>query len=139
MARELIAELVINHEPISPVNQYKARAIRKGRTHMAMMYIDKRFLDYKTSVETIARDYAAEHDITPTDSMVEVKADFYFGTRRRKDLPNAGKLEFDALNGIIWEDDSQIVKLSTEKRYDKENPRTEIKVYKIESRYWPVN
>jgi len=32
----------------------------------------------------------------------------------------------DALTGIVWEDDSQIVEALVKKRYDKENPRIEI-------------
>jgi Holliday junction resolvase RusA-like endonuclease len=38
----------------------------------------------------------------------------------KPDLTNTGKLAEDALNGILWRDDSQIVDLTLSKRYAKE-------------------
>ncbi|HET8685637.1 MAG TPA: RusA family crossover junction endodeoxyribonuclease [Methanosarcina sp.] len=43
---------------------------------------------------------------------------------KRPDLDNLAKV-IDGLNGIVWKDDSQIVRLVVTKRYA-ENPRTEI-------------
>lgn len=44
---------------------------------------------------------------------------------KRPDADNLAKLVLDALNGIAWEDDNQVFKLSIEKLYS-DNPRTEI-------------
>lgn len=134
----LIATLVFPGEPISPVNQYKARAVKMGHKWTAMMYMDSKFNKHKDNFIEYVKKYKAEHDLQTYAGPVKVVAEFYFGTKRRKDLPNAGKLEWDALNELIWEDDSQILKLETEKRYDKENPRVEIKIYQFTSEHWPV-
>ena len=45
----------------------------------------------------------------------------------RPDLGNCSKLLYDVLNGIVYEDDAQIVE-SHEKKWYAENPRS---VYKI--------
>jgi Holliday junction resolvase RusA-like endonuclease len=50
----------------------------------------------------------------------------YFGTKRKADIDNFNKILYDALTGIVWEDDSQIMVVVTEKHYDKENPRITI-------------
>ncbi len=47
--------------------------------------------------------------------------------RRRSDLDNYLKFYLDAMNNLIYEDDSQIVVLCSEKRYDVK-PRTEIRL-----------
>jgi Holliday junction resolvase RusA-like endonuclease len=129
----IIASFTIPGEPISPVNHYKARAVKIRNKWTAMMYLESKFKNYKQSVEEIVKNYS------PISTPVKVEAIFYFGTKRRKDLPNSGKLEWDALNGFVWDDDSQILKLNTEKRYDKDNPRTEIKVFNFSSEHWPAN
>ncbi len=58
-----------------------------------------------------------------------VHLDFYRDSNRRVDLDNLVKLVFDSLNAFVWADDSQIVRLVTEKYLDRENPRTEIAVW----------
>jgi Holliday junction resolvase RusA-like endonuclease len=60
---------------------------------------------------------------------MEVK--LYFGTKRKQDIDNFNKIVYDALSGIVWEDDSQIQQVLTEKCYDKKNPRVELEVYEI--------
>ncbi len=60
------------------------------------------------------------------DVIVDIK--LYFGTKRKADIDNFGKLLLDSLTGIVWEDDSQIVKMTVEKFYCKENPRIEVEV-----------
>jgi crossover junction endodeoxyribonuclease RusA len=60
-----------------------------------------------------------------------VAVEFYFATRRRRDLDNQNKLILDALSGIVYEDDSQVAELTLRRRFDKDNPRIEISI-------WPV-
>ncbi|WP_166473901.1 RusA family crossover junction endodeoxyribonuclease [Bradyrhizobium symbiodeficiens] len=47
---------------------------------------------------------------------IEVTIDLYFGTKRRADWDNFHKLSMDALTGIVWQDDSQIMKATVTKR-----------------------
>lgn len=59
---------------------------------------------------------------------IAVFLDFYRSDRRRCDIDNLQKAILDALNGIAYKDDSQIVKLHSEKHFDRENPRVYIKI-----------
>lgn len=49
--------------------------------------------------------------------------------RRKGDLDNVQKALFDAIKGIAYRDDSQIVKIVAERYDDKHNPRIEICIY----------
>lgn len=53
---------------------------------------------------------------------------FYMPDKRHCDLTNLPKGLCDALNGIVWEDDKQIQISHSMIIYDKQNPRTEIRV-----------
>ncbi|MBN1574537.1 MAG: RusA family crossover junction endodeoxyribonuclease [Deltaproteobacteria bacterium] len=50
----------------------------------------------------------------------------------RPDTDNLVKLVKDALNGVFWRDDAQVVKLTAEKRYS-DTPRTEVKIEEVEN------
>ena len=64
----------------------------------------------------------------PLTGLLSVSVTLFFGTKRRADLDNFHKLSFDALSGIVWEDDSQIGQLMVLLGYDKERPRIELRV-----------
>jgi Holliday junction resolvase RusA-like endonuclease len=57
----------------------------------------------------------------------------YFGTKRISDWDNFHKLSMDALSGLVYEDDSQIVEAQVVKAYDKENPRIEIYIWNVKT------
>ena len=57
---------------------------------------------------------------------VTLSITLFFGTKRRAHLDNFNKLSLDALTGIVYEDDSQIVELHLARSYDKARPRIEI-------------
>lgn len=59
---------------------------------------------------------------------LEVEVYLYFGDKRQRDWDNYHKLSFDSLSGIVWHDDVQIQKATVYKKYDKKNPRIEIKI-----------
>ena len=52
--------------------------------------------------------------------------------RRVGDLDNTAKAVLDALKGVAWADDSQIVELHLHRRDDKARPRVEIEVENIQ-------
>lgn len=62
----------------------------------------------------------------PIQGPVEVRYNFYCGDNRHRDFENLAKLVSDALNKIVWLDDSQVVDARICKYLDKDNPRTEI-------------
>ena len=59
---------------------------------------------------------------------VELIVVLYFGTKRKNDIDNFGKILYDSLSGIVYQDDKQIQKLTITKEYDKECPRVELVV-----------
>lgn len=56
----------------------------------------------------------------------------FFPTKRFADWDNVHKISQDALNGIVWEDDSQIDEAHVYRRYDPMDPRIEIEVNVLE-------
>ena len=52
----------------------------------------------------------------------------FFGTKRKADWDNFQKLTMDALTGIVFVDDIQIVEAHVRKEYDKARPRVEVAV-----------
>lgn len=70
----------------------------------------QRYLDYKKLISNIARLNKPNKQMGP----VEVKATAYiFG--RQPDADNLAKSYLDGLNGIAYEDDRQVMKLTIEK------------------------
>ncbi len=62
------------------------------------------------------------------DGDLVVWIDTYHDTHRKNDWDNFHKLSMDSLTGIVYRDDSQIVRAVVNKRYDKSNPRIEISI-----------
>ena len=50
---------------------------------------------------------------------------------KRGDLDNYTKVMFDALNGLVWQDDKQVVEIHSFREDDKHNPRIEFLVYEV--------
>ena len=55
-----------------------------------------------------------------------------FRPAKRGDLDNYTKVMFDALNGLVWLDDVQVVEIHAFRADDKTNPRVEFLVYEVE-------
>ena len=98
----------------------------------AMIYMSKKGKDLKSQyIRETEEQYNGE--LLTEDLILEIK--YYFSTKHRRDIDNYAKLVLDAMEGIVYEDDTQIQDLIQSKYYDKENPRIEIrkvKNYKIE-------
>ncbi len=57
---------------------------------------------------------------------------FYAADKRRRDIDNLIKLIFDACNKVIFDDDSQIVRvIAAKERCEKNEERTEVEIYPI--------
>jgi Holliday junction resolvase RusA-like endonuclease len=54
------------------------------------------------------------------------------GTARRCDTDNLAKTVLDAINGEAFADDSQVSVLHVEKRIDRDDPRTEVRVVRLD-------
>ena len=57
---------------------------------------------------------------------LELNVKIYFSGKGKHDIDNFSKLILDAGNGILWEDDGLIHKMTVEKDYDKSAPRIEL-------------
>ncbi len=99
---------------------YGYRAI-KGH---AMKYKTKRGKDYIKSLrEKFKKVYPTHEPFSNNCSMI---IRVYFGDKRKHDVDNVCKAILDSFNGLVYEDDNQIQKLTLEKFYDKGKARTEI-------------
>jgi Holliday junction resolvase RusA-like endonuclease len=110
------------------------------------MYDPKESKDYKKYVSLIARQHAPKKPIEdpvsvslkiyrqiPESTTKKDRALFLAGIKRpvvKPDNSNYAKGIEDALNGIIYKDDSQIVDLTISKFYS-DNPRVEISIKEI--------
>lgn len=136
--------------PGPPVPQGRPRAgkIQNGRKKgQTVLYDPKESKDYKVYVSLIAQHYAPKKLIEeplsvqmkiyrgiPKSMAKKDKAAALAGLNRpitKPDNSNYAKGIEDALNGVIYKDDSQIVDLSVSKYYS-DNPRVEISIKEIE-------
>ncbi|KKX54472.1 hypothetical protein X546_15655 [Brevibacillus borstelensis cifa_chp40] len=56
----------------------------------------------------------------------------YWPTGRKRDVENVGKLLWDALEGIVYENDRWLLPRYMDFSVDQDNPRVEIKFYRLE-------
>ena len=65
-------------------------------------------------------------------SRYRVDVEAYLPDERRRDLDNIAKTLLDALNGVLYLDDSQITMLLVATHVDRERPRVEVRVVELE-------
>ncbi|HJE96552.1 MAG TPA: RusA family crossover junction endodeoxyribonuclease [Ligilactobacillus acidipiscis] len=125
---------------IEPVQQARPRATRLGKSIRLYDPIDVK--NFKLQLKYLAK----AKRIKPFDDSIEVSLKFYrkvqasvshvehdrrvSGIHRpvvKPDVDNYVKATLDALNGIIWKDDAQIVTLHASKYYS-DHPRIEMEV-----------
>ena len=114
-----MVEITLTGNPLSTQHIYKYFC--RGR--FGGFYMSKKGKDAKARYkEEIKEQYKGE----PIQQDVEMYVKLFFGTKRKVDVDNFSKLVNDALSELVYVDDVQIKKLTTEKFYDKENPHIEI-------------
>lgn len=123
--RNLIATIQLNEEAKNPNNAY-FRSINTGKGFKGM-YMKKDYKEYKERWKFEA--LSVMNGIDVYKGKVAIKSIWCFGTKRKKDVQNCGKLEYDSLNGIVYEDDSQIMEINCSKKYEKNNPYVIIEVW----------
>ena len=122
----LIARVELPVEAKNPNNAY-FRSANTGKGFKGM-FMKKDYKDYKEVWINSAKESMGE-DSLPYAGSVMVKSFWTFGTLRRKDLQNCGKLEYDALNGVVYEDDSQIEHEIKTKLYKKNEPNIVLEIW----------
>ena len=129
---------------IEPVEQARPRATRMGRG--IRLYDPKKVSVYKKQLGMMCR---FQYKQAPLAGPLKVEMNFFrhvqssVSKKERKlrlsgrhrpvvkpDTDNYIKSTLDGLNGILWEDDNQIVDLIAHKYYS-DNPRVEIEVTQL--------
>ena len=127
--------------PGEPVAKGRPRVTRYGT------YTPEKTKNYETLVKEL---YFVEHGQTLLEGELKIEIKAYLRIpksaskakktkmakgvirpTKRPDLDNLMKAVTDAINGVAYEDDSQIVSATVEKYYSEE-PRTEIKIERID-------
>jgi Holliday junction resolvase RusA-like endonuclease len=90
-------------------------------------YTDPRMAFWQETVAWEARAAMVEREMLQGE--LEALFVFTLDSHRRSDLDNYVKPVADGMNKIVYADDSQIVKLTIEKKYDKQNPGVFISVW----------
>jgi len=112
---------------IEPIPQPRPRFSRFGT------YEPKRITEYKGKIKAAGLAAMAGREVI--QSAVEVRIKLYRKykrcSRRYGDVDNRVKAICDALNKVVYADDSQIVRCLVEKFTDKEQPRIEIEIKEL--------
>lgn len=104
--------------PIEPRGKGRPRVTRNGT------FTDPETRKYESALKVMAR---AQWKEQPTGFPVSVELKFVFSPPKRPergdhtvkpDCDNIIKAVFDSMNGIIWNDDSQVVRVLAQKFYD---------------------
>ena len=130
-----------------PVAQGRPRFTRIGGFVRA--YDPKKSKDYKKQIATAAVAAMAESKTTITGKPLSAEIYIFVGIPKSKskkfkaaaadgdvlptvrpDVDNLAKIVLDALNGIVYEDDKQVITLFINKKYS-EYPRIEVKLNEI--------
>lgn len=116
-------KIILKGKPLSNNNIYKMMC----RGNFPNRYLSSKGKDLKEDYQwQIIQQYKQK----PLTGDLKVKIKTYHDNKRKNDWDNFHKLSMDALTGIVYEDDSQIMSALVEKFIDKENPRIEIEINK---------
>lgn len=74
----------------------------------------------------------ATPELFPDDTTAfGVRAQFFSGSRQRRDIDNLLKLIMDSATGLVWKDDSQVMELAARRFMGDPNPRTDFVIYRL--------
>lgn len=103
---------------------YPPSANRYWRNYRGRMVKSDEARKYQTGAGWCAR--AAGAQLIDGDVALELRL---FRPQRRGDLDNRIKAVLDALNGVLYKDDKQVVELHAFLADDKHNPRVEVTIW----------
>ncbi len=114
--------IILKGQPKSTQHCYKTTCMG-GRPRL---YMSNECKDLKEDYQWQAK---SQWHKKPLDRELDVSIDLYFGTKRKSDIDNFCKLILDSLEGIVYENDNQIMSLNITKHYDKNAPRAEVTIF----------
>ena len=101
-------------------------ANRYWRNIRGRMVVSQEAQDYKQLVRLACA------EIVPLRKEFPVGISFtFYRARKSGDLDNRIKVVLDALNGVIYDDDDQVVEIHAKRADDKENPRIVLEAWKV--------
>jgi len=101
-------------------------ANRYWRSYNGRVVVSAAAKAYKTGVWLQAQ----QHNVSPALGPVAVYVHVY-RARQTGDLDNFAKVTLDSLNGVAFQDDSQIAELHMWRHDDKDNPRVEVEIRRL--------
>jgi len=101
-------------------------ANRYWRNFRGRMVVSAEARAYKEEAAWIAK--AAGAQIIAGDVSITLRV---YRAAKRGDLDNAIKILLDSMQGVLYTDDSQIVRIVAERFDDKKNPRVEVEAHAI--------
>jgi Holliday junction resolvase RusA-like endonuclease len=120
----MIEKITLKWNSISTQNAYGNRG--------KIRYMLPKARETKTVYQIQARSQRRGKPKLQWDLFIYIK--IYFGNKMKHDRDNRHKISCDSLEWIVYENDSQIRLTLVELWYDKENPRQEIMLCKLEDK-----
>jgi Holliday junction resolvase RusA-like endonuclease len=124
-------EIVFAGDPLTKSNDHK---FFRGK-----VYIPKRIQNYEDNLGEHAKKCMRAQRVSLFKGLVKITIVYFYKTKRRKDLQNLPKTTCDALNGIVYKDDSQIHEMHLYKHLDRKNPRVCILIEEVSDASWESN
>lgn len=112
--------------PPSANRYWRTRAVGRGRTAFVQTYPSPEAKEFKQRVFWTCR---GRKPLTGTVAVVLR----FFRPRKVGDLDNRIKVLLDALRGVAFADDDQVVRIEATRFDDKANPRVEVEVDEVVS------
>ena len=116
--------LILKGKPISTNSIYRYTC----RGKFPAMYMTK---DGKELKESYQWQLKNQFKNKPFKNDVGLQVDLFFNNNRKNDIDNFQKILQDSMNGIIFDDDSQIQELTIRKNIDKKFSRIEVEIYEL--------
>jgi Holliday junction resolvase RusA-like endonuclease len=114
--------------PVAPsVNRWKIPIVRGGHSTMIE---SPEFKAWKEAATTLFRKHMGTPELMTGPLAVSMEI---FRARKTGDIDAPAKIAHDVLNGILWEDDSQIVALRILRFDDPANPRLVIRARQVDA------
>lgn len=120
----LVARFVVEGDPVP---KERARTFRDPRSGRMVSKSAPRTVEWERRVAVAA--WGAR--VAPAEELLRVRMVFYRATRQVCDVDNLVKAVKDALNGVVWLDDRQVMDLSASKRISGARPRVEVDVWRL--------
>jgi len=141
-----VIDLVIAGEPLTKSNARSAAYYCQQRKRVAYRTTPK-IKNYEDGVHIQALEQvrgatqqgsgiiqeSSELPVFPRPRALFGAFDFYFSVKpTNRDVQNYFKSVCDALESVVYENDSQLVEVRGRKFYDKEKPRVEVRIFPVE-------